>query len=86
MRKTLLLIPFVLLVIGCTINIQPTGGNSTPNNTIINNTITETVNQTVSSAEIAGDIEDIMHDITNINVNNTGDPITPITQDDLNTE
>ena len=89
-----LLLASVVVLVGCTQN--PVTNNTNANNTnitISNNTLNNTLNNsgaarniTIGASAISSDIDNALNETANINVNNTGDAVTPITQDDLNTE
>lgn len=48
--------------------------------------IQTSTNVTISALDLLDDINNALSEVNNINVNDTGDTITPLTEDDLNTE
>lgn len=81
---------YVIVLAGCTQN--PTANvtnNTNANNTNVitqNNTLNNSANLAITAASISSDVENALNETNNINVNNTGDAITPITANDLNTD
>jgi len=73
-----ILIVFAIFLSGCTqaINNAPAGQNNTA---II-------LNASVSAAEISSDLVSALSDVLKINATGTGDALTPLTEEDLNTE
>jgi len=51
-----------------------------------NTTAIQTTNVTISALDILNNVNNALSEVSNIDVNDTGDIITPLTEDDLNTE
>ncbi len=85
MKKLLVALLLLSVVLfGCT---QKNGQN--PETDTPDNTLTESGtagNPVISAAEISSDIESAASEVASIDVNDTGDALTPLTDADLNLE
>lgn len=80
----LLLVSVVAVLLGCAQKDDQGQTADTPDDTLTDSGTAG--NPAVSAAEISGDIESVLREVTSIDVNDTGDALTPLTDEDLNLE